>query len=193
MRRTAVGVDDDLTAGQTGIRSRAAEHEGAGRIHQFAVIVVTHLAAQYLVEHRIDHMLLQLPGKPCLGRFRIMLRGDQHRIHTHRPIIIVVFDSDLGLAIRAQMRHDALVANLRQTVGKTMRQIDRQRHIHVGLIRGVAEHHTLVAGALRLITFLTAGRGLLLGAQTRHPLVDLGALLDKRDQHTARIGVKTDL
>ncbi|KFB66879.1 MAG: hypothetical protein CAPSK01_003818 [Candidatus Accumulibacter vicinus] len=50
---TAVGIDDDLAAGQTTVAVRAADHEAAGRVDQ-----ITGLAGQqFRRQHRFDDFL----------------------------------------------------------------------------------------------------------------------------------------
>ena len=192
MGRASIGVDDDLAAGQASIGGRSSEDERTGRIHQHAVFVMSHLVAKHVIEHGLDHMLHKMLLQPCLIHFRIMLGGDQHSIQTYRPIMLVVFDGDLSLAVRTQMSDLAALAHLGKTVGKTMGKMNRQRHQYIGLVARVAEHHTLVAGTLRLVPLLAAGLRLLFLAQTVHALIDFGALTGQRHHHAAGIRVKTD-
>ena len=122
-------------------------------------------------------MLRQLLLKPCLIDFRIMLSGNQHRIETNRNIILIVFDGHLGLAIRTQVRHLAILAHLRKTICQTMRQVNRQWHQRVGLIACIAEHHTLIAGTLCFVALLARCLRFRLTTQTSHTLIDFGTLL----------------
>lgn len=91
-------------------------------------------------------MLLQLNSKPILRNLRIMLGGDQHGVQTNGLIVIVILNGYLGLAVRAQVRHFTGLADLGQTEGEAMCQIDRKRHQRRSLVGGVAEHHALIAG-----------------------------------------------
>ena len=129
--------------------------------------------------------------KPCLVHFRVVLGGDQHGVETHGMVIVVVFDGHLRLAIRTKMRHLAALAHFGETIRQTVRQMNRQRHKHVGLVARIAEHHALVARALRLIPLFTGRLRLLLATQPGNALVDFRTLLGKRHRHTAGIGVKS--
>lgn len=80
-------------------------------------------------------------------------------------VIVVVFDGHLRLAIRTKMRHLAALAHFGETIRQTVRQMNRQRHKHVGLVARIAEHHALVARALRLIPLFTGRLRLLLATQ----------------------------
>ena len=81
------------------------------------------------------------------------------------------------------------LADLGQALGQAVRQVDRQRHEHVGLVAGVAEHHPLVAGALLVeLVVLAGGAGAdLLGVVDA--LGDVGRLLVERDHHAAGVAV----
>src|SRR5581483_3610845 len=80
-----------------------------------------------------------------------MLCRDYDSIDTHRTPLLVL-DSYLALAIRAQIGHRAIAAprfatHLRELTSKLVRKIDRHRHIFRGLVAGKTNHHTLIASA----------------------------------------------
>jgi hypothetical protein len=57
----AVGVDDDLATGQTGVAHRAADHELAGRVDQQAVAARPGNAGLgESAQHRVDDVLLDV-------------------------------------------------------------------------------------------------------------------------------------
>ncbi len=64
-----------------------------------------------------------------------------------RPAIGVVLDRDLALAVRTQERQRPVPADLGQAARDAVGEHDRGRHHLVGLVDGIAEHHSLVAGA----------------------------------------------
>ena len=140
----AVGVDDDLAAGEAGVGVGAAEHEAAGGVGQQLVVVVGELRRQ----QRVDDVLVQVGLEQGLGvEPGLVLAGDQDGAQPLGPAVLVV-DGDLGLAVGPQVGHHAGLAHLGQPLGQPVGQPDRQRHEVVGLVAGVAEHHPLVAGAL---------------------------------------------
>ena len=59
-----------------------------------------------------------------------------------------------------------------------MGQVERQGHVVVGLVRGVTEHHTLVAGTLLLLR------------STAHAHIDIGRLRMQGRQYAATLGLK---
>ena len=97
---------------------------------------------------------------------------DQHRLQRHR-LAVLVLERHLRLAVGAQVRHLAGLADLGQALGQAVGGPDRQRHQVGRLVAGVAEHHPLVAGALgveRVLAGLPTAH--LLGAV--HALGDVG-------------------
>ena len=85
-----------------------------------------------------------------------MLGGDQHRLEAYRLAVLVV-EGHLGLAVGPQVREHPHPAHLGQTLGQAVGQPDGQGHEVVGLVARVAEHHSLVAGALGVEDVLAAG------------------------------------
>ena len=71
-----------------------------------------------------------------------------------------------------------------------MGEHDRQRHQLVGLVRGVAEHHPLVA---RSLTVQRVGVTVLLLVRVVDALRDVGRLLVDCDDDAARLGVEAEL
>ena len=71
-----------------------------------------------------------------------------------------------------------LVADVGQDLEREVAQIQRQRHVVLGVTAGVAEHHALVAGAL------------VVGLGALHAAVDVGALLVQGGHHAAGIAVE---
>ena len=105
----------------------------------------------------------------------VLLRGDDDRADPLRHAALVL-DGDLRLAVRAQVRERAVLADLGEAAGHAVRERDRQRHQLRGLAAGEPEHHPLVAGAQ------------LLGPV--HALRDVAALLLDADDRAARLVVE---
>ncbi len=73
-------------------------------------------------------------------------------------------------------------------LGHAVRKVDRQRHEHIGLVAGVAEHHALVACALRVeLVLLGLTRSDLF--RGRDALRDVGRLLIEGDHDAAGVAV----
>ena len=99
--RAAVGVDDDLAAGEAGVGVRAAELELAGRVGQDLVAVVGELrrarsgAMTWSRRSGLSSVSRSMPG-PCWVEMSTVVEPD-------RAAVLVV-DGDLGLAVGAQVR-----------------------------------------------------------------------------------------
>ena len=119
----------------------------------------------------------------------VVLRGDEHGLEFDGSVPFVL-KGDLGLGVGAQVRDRAGLADLRVLLGHAVREVDRQRHEDVGLIAGVAEHHALIARALR-VEFVLLGltrSDLLRGGDT---LRNIGRLLIEGDHDAAGAAVVT--
>ena len=142
----AVGVDDDLAAGEAAVAVRAADLELAGRVDVHGDAVVPPLA-----EDRLDDVLDDLGLQLLLaGRAvprGVMLRGEDDGVDPLRREAVVL-DGDLALGVRAQALDDALLAHVRLALHELVRERDGERHELRRLAAGEAEHHALVARAL---------------------------------------------
>ena len=120
----AVGVDDDLAAGETGVGVGAAQLEHAGRIGQHPQVRRVELGRQ----QRVDDVGPQVGQEQGLEvDARVVLGRDQDRLEGDRPAVLVG-DAHLGLAVGAQVRQRADPADLGQALGQAVGQPDRQRH-----------------------------------------------------------------
>ena len=127
-----------------------------------------------LGKHLLVRLFLSLAAVVLRLDKRVVLCRDHNGVDAHGLVLLVVFHGHLTLGVGAQIGHHlAFLADLCQGVHDQMRQVEGGGHVVVGLIGGVAKHHTLVAGAL-LFLFLAADA-----------LVDVAALLmDSREDAT---------
>ncbi len=175
----AVGVHDDLAAGDAAIALRAADDEAAGRVH-----VVDRALVQQLRRHRrLDHLLDDFLADLLVRDVRGVLGRNDDGVHAHGLAVRIVFDGHLALGIGTDPRHLAGLAQVGQLAHDPVGQDDRQRHQLGGFVAGVAEHHALVAGAL-------LGRGLAFGLGGVHALGDVRRLAFDGDEHRADVGVE---
>jgi len=137
----------------------------------------------------IAHALLS--WKARAGR---MLRRDEHALDLHRApataLVLLVPHRHLRLPVGAQVRKDLRLAHLAQPLREPVREHDRQRHQLVRLVRGVAEHHPLVARADAVERIFVA---VLLLERGVDALRDVGRLLVDGDDDAARVGVEAEL
>ena len=104
-----------------------------------------------------------------------VLRGEHDGVDADRAVVGVVLDGDLGLAVRAQVGQRAVLADLGELLGEALGHHDRQRHQHVGVVAGVAEHQPLVAGALLVHRVHRAGAALVAGVDALGDVAGLAA------------------
>ena len=140
---SAVGVYDDLTACQTAVAVRSADNETAGGIDEIFGILIYHVSRNDGVKYIFFDVLVDL----LLGHISGMLGGKNNRIKANRLAVFIIFYRNLSLAVRTKVRQGAVLADLRQSAGQLVCQVDGIRHVAVGLVCRKTEHHTLVACA----------------------------------------------
>ena len=172
----AVAVDDDLAAGQAGVAHRPAGDEAAGRVDVHDRVGLAQLGRDGRQDHRLD----DLGAQPLGADVGVVLRRDDDRPDALRDAVFVL-DRHLGLAVGAQVRQLAGLADLGQPTRHAMGEGDRQRHELGRLAAGEAEHHPLVAG-----TELERGRRVVADLERRvDALRDVGGLLLDRHERAA--------
>ena len=170
----AVGVDDDLATGQTGVAHRSADDELTGRVDVELGLGVDETRG----DHRLDDLLHDELTEGALLDVAAVLARDDDGVDAARPAVDVL-DRHLRLAVGAEEGVDPVApADLGEVPRQLVREADRHRHQLVGVGAGEAEHHALVAGALLLV---------LVGVDAHR---DVGALPLDRHEHAARVGVK---
>ena len=193
----AVGVHDDLAAGQAGVAVRTSDDELAGGIDVEDEAAVEELTGtlgqagddsgnQYFLDVLADTglngcVIFRSAGHHALGCGEIVVLGGYYDgVHPQRPVVVAVLDGELGLGVRAEVGHGGgvLPTDLRQLYQCYVGQGEGQGHVFFGVVAGVAEHHALVAGALLL---------LLLADYTA---VDVGGLLVHGGENAAGLRVE---
>src|ERR1700694_2810440 len=169
-RVAAVAVDDDLPAGDTRVRTRAAEHEAPGRIHVDCGALVEHLRRDDLFENE----LLQVLADPFQADILCVLRREHHGVDALRAAVDV-FDSDLGLAVRAQVGQRLVLPHPGELARQQVGELDRHRHQLRRFVTGKAEHHPLVASPAGVVA-----------------LGDVRLLLLNRPDHAPGFGIEAE-
>ena len=164
----AVGVHDDLAPAQPAITVGSPDHEAPGGVDVVLGVVVEHLGGDDGTDDLLDD-----PFPDSLDLHVVaVLGGDDHGVHPPGAAVLV-FNRDLGLAVRSQELQRAVAAAAGQLLGQPVRQHDGHRHQLRSLIAGQPEHHPLVAGPAGVDA---AG--------------DVGRLLLDGNQHRATVGVE---
>jgi len=136
-----------ILAGEPRVPHRTADLEPAGRVDEQPERRGVDVD---LVDDGLDDMVGDVGLKEVLQRHVGGVLGrDDHRVERHGPVT-VVGDRHLGLAVRAQVRHLAALADLGQPLGEPVREPDRQRHELWGVVAREPEHESLVTRALQV-------------------------------------------
>ncbi len=180
----AVGVDDDLAAGEAGVAHRAADLEAAGRVDQRPVVGHVEVGAgvTQLGEDRLEDVRGDVGREHAVERHVGGVLGRQDDRVELDGAVAVVGDRHLGLAVGAQVGEVAVLADLGEPLGEPVREVDRQRHQLGGVVARVAEHQALVASAL-LVEGVDAAVPVLVGGVDA--LRDVGALGSDGDRDAA--------
>ena len=183
----SVGVDNDFAACQTGIAVRTADDKLTRWVDEILDVVVEqsqHFLAVYLGFHTgdedMDDIVLDA-GQHLLviGVELVVLSAHHDGVDALGNALVAVLNGHLALRVGTQIGHLlTLLADVGQCAHEQMRQVERHRHIVLGLVGGITEHHALVASALVLVLF------------TVHTTADVTALLVNGSENTARVAVE---
>ena len=160
---TAIGIDDDLAAGETAVAIGAADDEIAGRVDQEVGRPLRHPALwQRGFDRGRDHVLDQARRVLLVVAAFLVVLGRDHDLGAAGRLALDVFHRHLALGIGLQIGELAVAAFFGQHLEDLVREIDRRRHvgallIHLALGAGVAEHHPLVARAFLVAALLFLG------------------------------------
>src|SRR5688572_23276518 len=107
-RRAAVGVDDDLAAGETAVALGAADFELSGRIDQIVDFSLYQVPRQYRLDDLLDHRLLDLRVREA----PLVLGREHHGVDGVR-LAVRVPDGDLRLGVGPQPRQPPVAPHFR--------------------------------------------------------------------------------
>ena len=108
----AVGVYDDLTAGQAGVAHRTADDESSGRVDIKLGVRVDQMRRQGGPDDLVDNGLTQVMDLNVL----VVLRGDDDGVDTFDGAVLGVLHGDLTLAVRTKPRQRTGLALRGQTL-----------------------------------------------------------------------------
>jgi hypothetical protein len=159
----AVGIDNDLAAGQSAIAVGAADHEIAGRVDQEIGRPLRHPALRQCGGHGVADQVLDHGGRVFLPVASLgIVLGRDHDLGASDGLAVDVLHCHLALGVRLQVEQLLRAALLGQHLEDLVREVDRGGHerallVDLALGASEAEHHALVAGSLLLLALLLLG------------------------------------
>ncbi len=138
----------------------------------------------------IEDVLLDVLVNLLLGDILVVLGGEDDGLQPLGLAVLVVLYGNLGLAVRTEVLQCTVLADLCKLSCQLVSQRNRVRHVLRRLVRRIAEHHTLVAGAgIQIVPHLA-----FLGLEGLvHAHGNVGRLLVKGYHDRAGIAVKAGL
>jgi hypothetical protein len=122
----AVGVDDDLAAGQAAVALRAADDEAAGRVDQVLGVALSHsFGSTGLMISSITASMKRASSSVRHRSSRGVLGGQHHGVDAVR-LAVHVAHGHLALGVGAQEGQAAVLAQLRLALDQAVRVVDRR-------------------------------------------------------------------
>src|SRR6185437_11897566 len=112
-RHAAIRVGNDLPPRQSRVTLRAADDEPPRWIDVYARLAVS----QPVGNDVFDHLLGHLRANHFQRNVRIVLRRDHYRIHSNRPVALVL-NGYLGFTVRPQVRDVPVLADRSKVTGE---------------------------------------------------------------------------
>lgn len=175
---TTVGIDNDLTASETGITLRTTDDEAAGGLDVVDSAVIEELGGDDLA----NNLLLNDRTELLSGDIVTVLGRDNDGVDAQRldgTVVVGVLNGDLGLGIGEQPGDGAIITGGLHGSVKLVGKDDSQGQELRGLVGGIAEHDTLVTSTELLKSLLVV-----------KTLSDIGGLLLNGNQDVAGLVVK---
>ena len=124
----------------------SADDEAAGGVDVELGVLVEELGGN----DGLDDVLHDVGAELLVGLVAIVLGvlgGDDDGVDADRLAVGVVLDGDLALAVGAEVRELAVLADFGELAGRACGRARWESASARRLVGGVAEHHALVAGA----------------------------------------------
>jgi len=173
-----VGVDDDLSAGQTSITLGTTNDEETRGLDVVDGVVTEVLGGDDLLDDLLLNLLSELLG----GDIRRVLSRYNDSVDTLRDngtVVVLVLDGDLGLGVGSEPGERTVAASSGHGSVELMGEEESEGEELRGLVSGIAEHDTLVTGTKLLKSLLVV-----------ETLGDIRGLLLNGDEQVAGLVVK---
>ncbi len=175
---TTVGVDDDLTASETGVTLGTTDDEQTRGLDVVLDVVVEVLGGDDLLDDLLLDLLAELLGGDVLA----VLGRDDDSVDTERDdgtVVVSVLNGDLSLGVRSQPGQGAVATGVGHGRVELVGEDEGQGQELRGLVGGIAEHDTLVTSTELLESLLVV-----------ETLSNVGRLLLDGDENVAGLVVE---
>jgi len=143
---SSVGVDDDLTSGQSGITVGSSDDEASRGVEHVLGVGVQVLGRDDGLDDVLHEVLLDL----LVGDTILVLGGDEHGVDAlgdDLSVNLLDLHRHLDLSVGADPRDQAALANLSEASAELGGKEVGHGHALIGLVRGISEHESLVTSA----------------------------------------------
>ena len=141
-----IGIHDNLPPGQTAVTQGPAHYKSSRGINEKLGVFIKHLRRYDLLDHLLDDGFTQgvmVHLRSVLGRY--------HNGMDPLGLALLIFNRDLGLAVRPQPGECPGLSGMGESSRQTVGQKNRHGHQGGGIFAGIAEHEPLVSGTLLLV------------------------------------------
>ena len=139
--KTTIGIHHNLSAGQTGIGSRATFYKATGRIDED----FRFLREVVATEQRIDDLGDDFTAKLIQTFAFLMLHGNDDVLCADR-FAIVVFNGYLRFPVRTNITNSTIMHGIIQTLAQVIDEQNGSRHLGPCLVGGITINSALVTG-----------------------------------------------
>jgi hypothetical protein len=143
----SVGVNDNLSACDTGVTLGTADHETTRGLDVVDGLVIEEVGGDDLLDDLFENLLPEVLG----GNLLSVLSGDDDSIDTqgcNSAPLLLVLDSDLSLGVWAEPSAGAIAAGGRHGKVELVSEHEGEGHELGGLVGCVAEHDTLITSSV---------------------------------------------
>ena len=107
---SAVGINDDLSACQSAVACRTADHKASCGVDQDTGVFVEDICRY----HRGDDVFYQVAANLFDADMIVMLRRDQNGVDPDRTVVFVIFHRDLCFAVGTEIGDGVIFADICQ-------------------------------------------------------------------------------
>ena len=161
---------------------RAADLESARGVDKILCVFIE----QFARNTRFDDVFLYISSEFLAGNALAVLRGNDDRLHPLH-FAVFVFNRNLTFSVGTKIRQQTALSHFGEFSREFMRKRESHGHIFFRFVRGVTEHHSLIARAEPI--------GFVAGFSVFERIIDsesdIRALIVNGGEHRASIAIES--